>query len=66
MLVFKRRFDESVMIGDQITCKVIEIKPDFVRLGFEAPGDVPIHRQEVFESIKREGRKKDADDSTDD
>ena len=54
MLVLSRFKDEKVMIGDNITVTVVEVRGDKVRLGFEAPKDVPIHRQEVYDAIQRE------------
>lgn len=54
MLVLSRKKDEKIIIGDRITIMVIEIRGDKVRLGIDAPKDVSVHRQEVFEAIKRE------------
>jgi carbon storage regulator len=56
MLVLSRKKNEAIMIGDDppITIAVIEIRGDKVRLGVSAPSDVPVHRQEVYEAIKRE------------
>lgn len=59
MLVLSRRKDERIVIGKDITITVLEIRRDKVRLGIEAPSDVPVHRQEVFEAIQR-GEKKSA------
>ncbi len=53
MLVLSRKKDESIVINDSIIVTVVEIRRDKVRLGFEAPKDVPIHRREVYEAIKR-------------
>ena len=52
MLVLSRKKDESIVINDSIIVTVVEIRRDKVRLGFEAPKDVPIHRREVYEAIK--------------
>jgi carbon storage regulator len=51
------------MIGDKVVITIVDIRGDKVRLGIEAPQEVPVHRQEVYEAIKREGRtgKKDRD-----
>ena len=57
MLVLSRKKDEKIVIGDNITLMVIEIRGDKVRLGIEAPRDVTVHREEVYEAIKREGEK---------
>ena len=54
MLVLSRKKDEKIVIGDSITQMVIEIRGDKVRLGIEAPRDVTVHREEVYEAIKRE------------
>lgn len=53
MLVLSRKTNESVVIDDKIVVTVIEIRGDKVRLGFEAPKDVPIHRQEVVAAIQK-------------
>jgi carbon storage regulator len=55
MLVLSRKKDEKIMIGDSITLMVIEIRGDKVRLGIEAPRDVAVHREEVYDAIKRDG-----------
>jgi carbon storage regulator len=56
MLVLSRKKDESVRIGGDIVITIIEIRGDKIRLGFEAPKDVSIHRQEVYEKIMQEGK----------
>jgi carbon storage regulator len=45
------------MIGDDVTITVVDIRGDKVRLGIDAPRDVPVHRREVYEAIKRENEK---------
>ena len=55
MLVLSRQRDESIMIGDKIVITVVDIRGDKVRLGIEAPQEIPVHRQEVYEAIKRDG-----------
>jgi len=57
MLVLSRHRDESIIIGDDIVITIVDIRGDKVRLGIEAPSDVPVHRQEVYEAIQRENRK---------
>lgn len=52
MLVLSRRKDEKIVIGDNITVMVIELKPDRVRLGIEAPPEITVHREEVYQAIK--------------
>jgi carbon storage regulator len=57
MLVLSRRKEESLVIGDgdsQVTVTVISVSGDKVRLGIEAPNNIPIHRTEVYEAIKAE------------
>ena len=51
MLVLSRKKNESIIISDNITVTVIEIRGDKVRLGIEAPKDVTVHRREVYEAI---------------
>lgn len=61
MLVLSRHRDESIMIGDNIVITVVDVRGDKVRLGIDAPTDIPVHRQEVYEAIQREkNAKKDA------
>jgi carbon storage regulator len=53
MLVLSRKKDESIVINNDIKIVVVEIRGDKVRLGVEAPKEVPVHRQEVFDAIAR-------------
>ncbi|GIW99175.1 MAG: carbon storage regulator [Pirellulaceae bacterium] len=53
MLVLSRKKNESIVINNDITIVVVEIRGDKVRLGVEAPREVPVHRREVYEAIKR-------------
>lgn len=53
MLVLSRKKNESIVIDERIVITVIDIRGDKVRLGIEAPRDVAIHRQEVYEALKR-------------
>ncbi len=53
MLVLSRKKNESIVINDDITVVVVEIRGDKVRLGVEAPKEVPVHRREVYDAIKR-------------
>ena len=52
MLVLSRKKNESIVINDNITIVVVEIRGDKVRLGIEAPKDVPVHRKEIFDAIQ--------------
>jgi carbon storage regulator len=53
MLVLSRKKNESIVIDDRIKIVVVEIRGDKVRLGVEAPKEVPVHRQEVYDAIRR-------------
>ena len=57
MLVLSRQRDESIFIGDNIKVTVVAIRGDKVRLGIEAPTEIPVHRQEVYEAIQRENQR---------
>ena len=65
MLVLSRKKDEKIMIGENISIMVVEIRGDKVRLGIEAPRDVSVHRQEVFEAINRRENGAEAEPSVD-
>lgn len=54
MLVLSRKKNESIVVDDAIVITVVEIRGDKVRLGIEAPREVPIHRSEVYAAIHRE------------
>lgn len=54
MLVLSRKTNESIMIGDNIEVRVVEVTGKSVKLGIEAPRDVSVHRKEIFEAIKDE------------
>ena len=54
MLILTRRVGETVVIGDEITVTVLGVKGNQVRLGVNAPREVAVHREEIFERIKRE------------
>ena len=54
MLVLSRHRDESIIIGDNIVITIVDIRGDKVRLGIQAPTNVPVHREEIYEAIKRE------------
>lgn len=63
MLVLSRKQDEKIIIGDSITLMVVAIQGDKVRLGIEAPKDVSIHREEVYQAILRERHDHETQDS---
>jgi carbon storage regulator len=54
MLVLSRQRDESIIIADNIKITIVDIRGDKVRLGIDAPKEIPVHRQEVFDAIQRE------------
>jgi carbon storage regulator len=54
MLILTRRVGETVMIGEDVTVTVLGVKGNQVRIGVSAPRDVAVHREEIFERIKRE------------
>jgi carbon storage regulator len=54
MLVLSRQRDESIINGDNIVVTIVDIRGDKVRLGINAPTEIPVHRQEVYEAIQRE------------
>lgn len=54
MLVLSRRRNEKIVIGDDITITVLEVRGDQIQLGIQAPRNIPVHRYEVFRAI-REG-----------
>ncbi len=60
MLVLSRHRDESIMIGDNIVITVVDVRGDKVRLGIDAPTDIPVHRQEVYDAIQRERQQNDS------
>ncbi|GAA4667210.1 carbon storage regulator CsrA [Kineococcus glutinatus] len=53
MLVLTRRAGESVVIGDAIVVRVLEVRGDVVRVGIEAPREVQVHRQEVYDAVRQ-------------
>ena len=53
MLVLSRKKNESIVIDDRIVITVVEVRGDKVRLGIQAPRDVPVHRQEVYDSLQK-------------
>jgi carbon storage regulator len=56
MLVLTRSKDESIVIGDNIVVTVVDVGGDRVRIGIDAPRDVAVHRQEVYDAIQAENR----------
>jgi carbon storage regulator len=56
MLILSRKVNEKIMIGDDISVSIIDVRGDQVRLGVEAPRSVKVFRQEVFDAIKTENK----------
>lgn len=54
MLILTRRVGETLMIGDQVSVTVLGVKGNQVRIGINAPKDVAVHREEIYQRIKRE------------
>lgn len=54
MLVLSRKKNEAIVIGGEVIITVVEVRGDKVRLGIQAPKEVPVHRQEVHEAIERQ------------
>ena len=65
MLILSRKREEQIVIADNIVITVVEIRGDKVRLGIEAPKEVPVHRREVYDRIQREKSQPPAGASTD-
>jgi len=63
MLILTRRVGEVLRIGDDVSITILGVKGNQVRIGIDAPKDVAVHREEIYQRIKREG---DIDELTDD
>ena len=56
MLVLSRQRDQSIMIGDNVVITVVDVRGEKVKLGIDAPQEIPVHRQEVYDAIQRENQ----------
>jgi carbon storage regulator len=57
MLILSRRVNEKIVIGEDVVISVVEVRGDQVKLGIEAPRNVKVFRQEVFDAIQEENKK---------
>ncbi len=64
MLILTRRVGESLMIGDEINVTVLSIRGNQVRIGVNAPKDVSVHREEIYERIRTEGEVPETEDDS--
>ena len=62
MLVLSRQKNETIMIGDMIEITIVDVKGEKVRVGINAPIEIPVHRKEVYDAIQRENREASAVD----
>ena len=65
MLILSRKRNEKIMIGDDISIMIVDIRGDQVQIGIDAPRSIPVHRHEIYEEIKSSTLKAAASDSVD-
>ncbi len=56
MLVLTRKFGQSLVIGENIIIRILDVKGDSVKIGIEAPKEISVHRQEIFDAIRQENK----------
>lgn len=64
MLVLSRKKNESIIVDDNIVITVVEVRGDKVRLGIEAPKEIPIHRSEIYDAIQKQALAEKNDEKT--
>mgnify|MGYP003326226113 CR=1 FL=1 len=62
MLILTRRVGETLMVGDEVTVTVLGVKGNQVRIGVNAPKDVAVHREEIYQRIQNENAKQDTEE----